>query len=141
MGYEITANGSSHCFRGGYGGFMSLREDIAKALDKEFGNHYATLSRCFREEDFDAFNKKANKILSDAKFNGYEDVLDFLYAPDCDGGKVSYKTCKKIYDLIKDFDFKGDIFTYAAHSDGKDYEHFKEFLLECYSHRRNMIWR
>lgn len=64
-------------------------------------------------------------------------LLDFLFASDC-GGEISYKTCKKIYDLINNIDFGNEIFTYGAHSDGKDYEYFKEFLLECYSHRRKM---
>ena len=70
MGYEITANGSSHCFRGGYGGFMSLRENISKALDKEFGDHYATFNHCFREEDFDSFNQKAKNTLMSPKLTG-----------------------------------------------------------------------
>lgn len=68
-----------------------------------------------------------------------DDILDFLYASDCEG-KAGHRTCKKIYDLIKDVDFHGQIFTYAAYSDGKDYEYFKGFLFECYSKKRNMIW-
>ena len=63
-------------------------------------------------------------------------VLDFLYAPDEDG-KISYKTCRKIYELIKDVDFGGKCFRYAAHVHN-DYEEFKMFLKECVSHRRNM---
>lgn len=43
-------------------------------------------------------------------------------------------------DLIKDVDFGGKIFTYAAYSDGKDYENFKEFLKECYQKHRTIIW-
>ena len=67
------------------------------------------------------------------------DIFDFLYESDCEG-KVGPKTCRKIYDLIKDIDFEDKIFTYGAHSDGKDYEYFKEFLKECYTHRRQMRW-
>lgn len=69
-----------------------------------------------------------------------EDILDFLFMSDCEG-KISAKTCKKIYDLIKDVDFGGRIFTYTAHSDHKDYEHLKEFLLECSKKRACMRWR
>lgn len=68
-----------------------------------------------------------------------EDILNFLFASDCEG-KISYKTCKKIYDLIKDVDFGGRTFTYMAYSDGKDYERFKEFLRECYRKRTCMRW-
>ena len=68
-----------------------------------------------------------------------KDIFDFLFASDCDG-KCSYKTAKKIYDLIKDVDFGGKIFTYTAYSDGKDYENFKEFLKECYQKHRTIIW-
>ena len=42
--------------------------------------------------------------------------------------------------LIKDINFGDKIFVYGAHSDGKDYEYLKDFLRECYSHRRNMRW-
>lgn len=56
----------------------------------------------------------------------YADVIDFLYASDCNG-KISYKTCRKIYNLIKDkrFDRKG--FRYAAYMHN-DYGEFKEFV-------------
>lgn len=141
MGFTIYANNGSRDFDGGMGGFMNLKTNIALAFDKEFGEHYATLRRCFREEDYKLFDIKANKILSDNRFKQEDaDIIDFLFASDC-GGKISHKTCKKIYDLIKDVDFNGKIFTYGAYSDGKDYEYFKDFLLECYSHRRKLRWR
>lgn len=140
MGVEIYSNGGSTSFCGGYGGFMCLRENIAKAFDAEFGEHYSKLVYCRSKEDCESFDKTANEILSDERFNDEdEDIIEFLFANDCEGS-ISHKTCKKIYDLIKDIDFKGEIFTYGAHSDGKDYEHFKAFLLECYSNRRKMRW-
>ena len=141
MGFCIYANGSDRSFDGGMGGFMSLRNNIAKAYDREFGEHYATLRRCITDGDYGEFDKKTNKILSDLRFKDEdEDILDFLFASDCEG-EISHRTCKKIYDLIKNIDFDGQIFTYAAYSDGKDYEDFKAFLLDCYRHRRKMRWR
>ena len=141
MGFTIYATNSSRNFDGGMGGFMNLRTNIAIAFDKEFGKHYSTLRKCVFEEDYDAFDEKTNKILSDERFKQEdEDVIDFLFASDC-VGEISHRTCKKIYDLIKDIDFGNKIFTYGAYSDGKDYEHFKLFLLECYKHRRKMRWR
>lgn len=137
MGFTLYANNSTISFDGGMGGFFNLRKNIALAWDKEFGEHYAKLAGC---HDYDEHDRIANEILSDKRFKEEdEDIIRFLYASDCEGS-ISHKTCKKIYDLIKDIDFGGKIFTYAAHSDGKDYEHLKELLLECYSHRRKLRW-
>lgn len=139
MGIIITAKNSETEFHCGLGGFTSLRNNIASAFDKEFGEFYKNLPFYIVESKIDEYNEKANKILRDKRFKEDEDIIDFLFASDCEG-KISYKTCKKIYDLIKNIDFGKRIFTYAAHSDGKDYEKFKNFLLECYKYRRNMIW-
>ena len=140
MGVSITATNSKYSFDMGCGGFFCLRTNIAKAFDKEFGEHYDTLSCCWKKEQYDAFDKRTEEILSDSRFKQEdEDIVEFFFASDC-GGEISHKTCKKIYDLIKDIDFEGKIFVYAARSDGKDYEHFKEFLKECWSHRRKMRW-
>lgn len=137
MGLTLYANNTKTSFDCGGGGFFNLRKNIALAWDKEFGEHYSTLAGC---SDYEAFDKKTLEIISDKRFKDEdEDILDFLFASDCEG-EISHKTCKKIYDLIKDVDFGGKIFTYAAYSDGKDYEHLKVFLLECYSNRRKLRW-
>lgn len=141
MGFTIYANNSPTSFDGGMGGFFSLRTNIALAFDKEFGEHYSDLRKCLCEEDYKLFDQVTEKILSNERFKQEdEDIVEFLFASDC-AGSISHKTCKKIYDLIKDIDFGKRIFTYAAYSNGKDYERFKQFLLECYKHRRKMRWR
>ena len=140
MGITITATNSSREFDMGAGGFMSLRTNIAKAFDTELGEHYATLCHVWCEGDYRTFDEKANKILSNPRFKDEDiDIVDFLFASDIEGS-ISHKTCKKIHDLIKDVDFGNRIFVYAARSDGNDYEYFKQFLLDCYSHRRRMRW-
>lgn len=140
MGTSIYTNGSNITFDCGGGGFFNLRKNIALAWDKEFGEHYSTLAHCWSKAEYDAFDKRANEILDNERFKEEDvDVLDFLFQTD-EEGSISHKTCKKIYDLIKDIDFGGKIFTYAIHSDGKDYERFKVFLLDCYKHRRKMRW-
>ena len=141
MGVTIYANGGSRDFNAGYGGFFNLRKNIAFAWDKELGEHYAQMMRSLLgEAEQKAYNEKTNKILANDRFKDEDsDILDFLYASDCEGS-ISHKTCKKIYDLIKNINFGDKIFTYAAYSDGKDYEHFKDFLLECYKHRRKLRW-
>lgn len=139
MGVTIFAKNSKTDFHMGYGGFFSLRKNIAKAIDADFGEHYATLIHCHTKEEYQAFDEKANRLLSEKRINNMNDVLDFLFMPDTDG-KINYRTCGKIYELIKTVDFGGKCFTYAAYAKD-DYERFKGFLKECYSKRRNMYWR
>lgn len=140
MGITIKATNSTHSFNMGDGGFFNLRKNIAYAYDAEFGKHYEKLTGCWAKEEYKAWENELNKILSDSRFKDEdEDILDFLFAS-CERGTVSYKTCKKIYNIIKDVDFDNKIFVYSAHSDGKDYEYLKEFLLECYQKRRKMRW-
>lgn len=139
MGVSIYANGVSRSFDCGYIGFQRLRTVVATAYDYNLGRVYgnATLA-IMHPKEYDA---EINLILKNEKFKDEDnDILDFLFMSDCEG-KISHKTCKKIYDLIKDFEHGGKIFTYAARSDGKDYEHLKEFLKECYSKRAKMRWR
>ena len=95
MGVTIYANGSKRSFDMGYGGFFNLRKNIALGLDREFGEHYETLSHCSTKEDYQKFDEVANRILADKRFQDMDDLLDFLFAPDTDG-KIGYKTCMKI---------------------------------------------
>jgi len=139
MGITITAKNSTYSFDMGCGGFFNLRKNIALALDKDFGDNYARLLYCHTEEDYEENNRCAEKIIVENKLEEYGDILDFLYASDADDGKISYKTCGRIYELIKDVNIENKIFRYAmlAHN---DYGEFKIFLKECYSKRRNMYW-
>lgn len=69
------------------------------------------------------------------------DIVDFLEQPD-EKGKINYKTCKKILDLIKDYD--GRLFqpgTEVIPDDIEGTKQFKEMLQYCYSHRANLCWR
>lgn len=136
MGLCITGNyKNSISLDGGYGMLKTIREEVAKAWDKEFGKHYATLKYC---NDYEEFDKRANQILKNERFKKEDkDILDFLYACYCDG-QISYKTCKKIYELIKDTNCKYCL-RYVAYSNN-DWEDFKQLLKECYSHRSNLVW-
>ena len=140
MGVSLTANNSGYNFDMGYGGFFSLRKNIALAFDKDFGEHYANLIYCQNIKDFEKHDEIAEWILNKNKLTDEDqDIVDFLYAPDS-GGKITYRTCGKIYGLSKDVEFDGKTFVYGALSDGKDYHYLKEFLKECYSRRRNAYW-
>lgn len=141
MGINITATNSKYSFDMGYGGFYHLRKNIALAYDKDFGKHYANLIYCHTLKEFEKHDRISEKIINRLDPEEKDsDIFDFLYASDCEG-KISYKTCKKIYDLIKDIDFGDKSFIYSSLSDGKDYEYFKSFLKECYTHKRQMRWR
>lgn len=136
MGVCVTATHSRFSFDMGSSGFFNLRKNVALALDNEFGQHYEKLLYCHTEAEFMGFERVANKIAAKKKLDF--DVLDFLFQPDT-AGSVSYRTCRKIYGVIKDVDFGNKGFRYAAYRHN-DYEEFKEFLLECYRHRRKMRW-
>ena len=139
MGISITAVHSKYDFDMGYGGFFNLRRNIALALDKDFGENYSNLAICYTRSQFEENDRIAEYIINKKHLDEeYGDIINFLYQADTNGS-ISYKTCKKIYDLIKDVDFGNKIFRYAAYA-GNDYKEFKEFLLECYSHRRKMRW-
>ena len=138
MGVCLTSRKSDYSFDMGYGGFHNLRKNIAIAWDKELGETYGDMGMCMTHPK--EYNERINRIIANDRFKDEdEDILDFLFASDCDG-KCGYKTCGKIYNLIKDIDFGKKIFTYAAYSDGNDYEELKLFLKECYQKRRMMIW-
>lgn len=135
MGVTITAKHSKYNFDCGYIGFNNLRCNIADAISSEFGSMY-------RDDNFDRINDMTEddiyKLVPNIEHNWYV-IKNFLMASECDG-KVSYKICKYIHMLIKDIDFGNKTFIYQAYSDGKDYEHFKDFLLECVKCHRNMEW-
>ena len=138
MGVTITANNSKHSFHMGYRGFFELRKNIALAYNKEFGKQYAKLAHCYTKEDYKEYNNKTNRLIRKLELED-DDILDFLYSNDC-GGKASHKTCGKMYKFLTNADLSGKRFQYAAWSSESDYDEFKEFLHECYSHRRNMVW-
>lgn len=97
MGVTITANNSSRSFDMGGGGFMSLRENIALAFDKEFGEHYGKLRSVWKQEDFKAFDKETDRILADDRFREEDvDIVEFLFASDC-GGEISQFTIEPFY--------------------------------------------
>ena len=139
MGVTLTAKNPVHTFNMGYGGFSNLRANIADLFDEEFGEHYRTLQKCCDQADYEEYGRIGDKILSNSRFKDEDaDILDFLYASDCEG-KIGYRTCGKIYELIKDADFTGKTFRYTAYAHN-DYEELKEFLKDCYSHRKNAVW-
>lgn len=140
MGLSLQSKSSQIELTGGYGMLLKIRSRVAIAWDKEFGEHYSKLP-LIEEEDYEEFDKRTNEILREERFKDEdEDLLDFLFASDGEG-KCNYKTCKKIYDLIKDVEYEGKL-RYATYPsiNKNDWEDFKQLLLDCYSHRSNLTW-
>jgi hypothetical protein len=140
MGVTITATNSRLSFDIGYGGFFNLRKNIAYALDRQLGDLYACLPQVAGNENAcEEYDRRVNAYLKRSGLGDrYEDVIDFLYSSDCDG-EVSYKTCGRIFEIIKDVNFEGKCFRYAAYAHN-DYDEFKRFLRDCYARKRKMRW-
>lgn len=139
MGICISATNSGYTFDMGYGGFFNLRANIADIIDKDFGALYRKARYCMGKQELEDNMREAYRIAGEKNlYEKYGDVIDFLYMSDAKG-TISHRTCKHIYDLIKDVDFGNKIFRYAAQA-GNDYEDLKKFLKECYSNRRKMRW-
>ena len=136
MGISVYAKNSSYDFCMGYGGFSRLRRKIAHALNEKFGEHYETLFRCRSLESFSEHDRVTDALVEELSLD--EDIVDFLYLPDCNGS-VSYRTCRKLYDLLKDRDISDVGFQYES-CRGDDWNDFKKFLLECYQKHRRMRW-
>lgn len=139
MGVYIQAKNSKRGFHMAYSSFNTLRIFIARAMDQEFGDNYAHLRDCYHPDDFAEQEQQADIIIKRNDLTKYQDIIDFLYLSDCDG-KVSYKVCKRIYDLIKDIPFAESNIQYEVFLTEDEYTDFKKFLQDCYSHRRSMVW-
>lgn len=138
MGITLTNSKRTHDFDMGYSGFFNLRKNIAKCLDKEFGELYSQMP-CVPDKKF---VQQINDLIRNKGLAASENsrmVLDFLFETDCEG-TCNYKVAGAIYEIIKEVDFGGKIFVYNNLSDGKDYEHLKEFFKETYSRRLNWSW-
>lgn len=126
----ITANNARHLFALDQEEFFDLRKKIASAYDEEFGELYDALRYCHSSEEFAFIEKVAEDMLSDERFKEEDsDILNFLFEDD-QKGKIRYRTCKKILSLAKE-----NGITVNESLDG-----FQDFLQECYSNRRNMVW-
>lgn len=73
MGFSLTATNSKYSFSGGYGSFAALRANIAKAWDKEFGEHYDTLRACFVKATTTLLTRKQNEYCCRGGFKKAEE--------------------------------------------------------------------
>lgn len=143
----ITISNHKHAIDMGSGGFARLRITISKLLNcQEFADLYEDLSaggqyryveRGFESmtEYFDDHDRKAIEICERNKLN--EDVINFLYRPDCDCDSVSVKTCRHLWKLIKDYN-DDVIYGYPGQKNPAMFKDFKQIVKECAEDRRVM---
>lgn len=124
---------------GGYSILHTIRIEVAKLYDEEFGQLYEEyFTNSMTKEECNLYISKMNELLKDDRFKDEDtDLLEFLFASDCEG-KIGYKTCKKVYDLLKDSTCNYCL-RYAFYSNN-DWDDLRELLLQCYKHRANLIW-
>lgn len=125
-----------------YGGFNNIRTKVAELAANDIGEHYRHLFDApFFEEQrkpfFEEYNKKIAEI-SKAHNGEMDGILDFIYAPDCDG-EMSVEVCKQIYEVIKDYD--DDIcYGYSGRPDCAMFKDFKELVKDCIDSNCSMEW-
>lgn len=118
----------------GYFSFHSLRNLIANIYNYDLFEIYKKLDKCHTEDEFKAFDDEMNTYLETAKLD--DDIIEFLFLPDTEGS-ISYKTCGKLYKIIKDY--TSDIrFGYV--NTNNTFEYFKEMLLDCKKKKRKLYW-
>lgn len=136
-----------------YGTFNDGRDKISELIDPKLAQLRRTGRKAVRRKindgwdtkllgDFSEFINWTSRLIDDLieEDNIDPDIIHFLDQPDTKG-KINYKTCKKILDLIKDYD--GRLFQPEAEVIPDDIEgtkQFKEMLQYCYSHRANLYW-
>lgn len=138
MGVTITCTNPQYTFDMGYSGFFALRKEIARCISPDFAEIYRKILYTDRAQDVVEEMDEWVEAHRPSLHKNIDAVVEFLLMPDCDGA-INHKTCKAIYDIIKDIDFGGKIFQYSTIATD-DYERFKTFLLDCYSHHKYMRW-
>lgn len=132
MGITISSKNKSIDL--GCGGFYNLRTKVAELTNPELLAIYKELDRSFRilsskerKTFFENYNKQIQKFDEDHD-GDYFEILNFLYASDCDA-EFDADHCKKIYEIIKDYD-DNILYGYAGRKDCAKFSDFKEVILD-----------
>lgn len=138
----VTIHSPNFSIDMGYFGFERLRQKIADLTAKDIGEHYKALlgGAAGKENDvwIESYNRKTEELAE--KYNGrYNKILNFLYAPDCDG-KVSYGTCKDMLHVIGDYD-DNILYGYAGRPDCAKFADFRKLLEDCVENKKPLRWR
>ena len=139
----VTIESKNYSIDIGYVGFKRLRTKIAELTTEEIAKHYKHLDDAPRFGDssrylfFDSYDKKIEEL--DKKYDyKYDEVLDFLYASDCNA-EIPYTHCEKIYELIKDYD-DNILYGYVGRPDCARFVDFKNLVKDCIDNKCSMEW-
>lgn len=134
----VTISNQNHSIDLGMGGYHNLCNTIAKCLDEEFYNVYIQLLSGYykysdygfksQKEFFDDHDKKVIEICNRKQLD--EEVVNFLYRPDCSNESVKPKTCRHIWKYIKDYD-DNILYGYCGRPDCARFKDFKKIVEEC----------
>ena len=125
-----------------YGGFNRLRTKVAYLANEDLGKFYDELNKSLslfgkeREVFLEKYDERLAK--ADEEFQVSEELLDFLYASDCEG-KITPKQCRHIYKVIKDYN-DNLIYGYAGREDGATFEDFKTIVYDCTKRNVQLRW-
>ncbi|MGX8833989.1 hypothetical protein ACWG0P_07225 [Amedibacillus sp. YH-ame6] len=134
MGLDISIKGMSyedtyHC---GYITFGLYRCAVATAYNKEFGEIYEKPYKNFFYESNEEDIKRWNELCND-------DLDLFLNHSDC-GGKLTWKECKKIYDVMKDLKVNMRGHNYATMNEYDMHQQWLNMFKFCATKRVNMYF-
>ena len=121
MAIDFQNQSNTVSTRMGYSKFFAFRTEIATRLDKTFGEIYGDAVTAFNIPN--AWNIACEECVSKPELADKQDIIDFLFMPDC-GGELAPEVCKKIADLIDD----------------SEWAELKDVLLECYNLNEPLVW-
>lgn len=138
----ITIRSKNKSIDMGYGGFYNLRKTVAKLAADDIGKHYehlmdAPYSNDERKSFFEDYDKKIEE-LSEIHNGEMDSVLIFIYQSDCEGS-LSIKDCRKIYEIIKDYD-DDVLYGYWGRPDCAKFADFKAIVKDCIDNRCKLKW-
>lgn len=126
----------------GYSTFFRLRCVVCKNFSQMLYDHYKTMNEILYapQKEQEKWDRKTERIIELQKLEEgrQKKILDFLFAVDCKG-KISYGTCKNIYEYIKN-EPDTDKYGYVGRKDCSTMGDFKKLLLDVYENKGNLIW-
>ena len=125
----VTIKSSKHSIDLGGGGFKRLRTKVAELAAPDIFEHYKKLDEYLRSPNrktfFEDYDAKIAEL--DKKYEGkMSDILDFLYAGDCNA-EMDADHCRSIYEVIKDYD-DDILYGYAGRKDCAKFADFKKIV-------------
>jgi len=135
MGLTISIKGYDGAYDCGYITHNVFMRSLAEVYNEEFGKLYDKWcdsalieSRKLTDEEIKRWNEICNDDL---------DIL--LLHSDCDG-KLTPKECRKVYEVIKNFEINMPGHNYGDMKPYNLLEKWKDMLRYCYIHRVNMYF-